>query len=277
MNCLCCGKEFEISRKGGKKQLYCCPLCQRKDGDKRARVSGRDKELEKQQRDSLSDRIVKRTIYICGKGKIKYNQITPEMIIEKREQILAWRARIAVHSPKQPKAIKQCKICGKVLTNRRDMYCSDECRKIKANKYSLEVNKAKMMHKTTKVRLCKECNKPFVSEYGNKRSVYCCDGCSHTHMHRIRRQKERAILRKASIESVDAIKVFNRDGWKCQLCNKKLRRKDRGTCCDNAPELDHIIPLSKGGEHSYRNTQCACRKCNSEKSNSELGQLRLFG
>jgi 5-methylcytosine-specific restriction endonuclease McrA/predicted nucleic acid-binding Zn ribbon protein len=259
--CLHCGKES--------KAPFCNRQCYR---DYVKGLPG--KEYEKQQRDSLSDRVVKRTIYIGGKGKIKYNQITPEMIIEKRAQILALRARIAAIPPK---TTKHCKMCGKVLTNRRDMYCSDECRKIKKNKHSLELNKAKMMHKTTKVRLCKECNKPFVSEYGNKRSVYCCDGCSHTHMHRIRRQKERAILRKANIESVDAIKVFNRDGWKCQLCHKKLKRKDRGMCCDNAPELDHIIPLSKGGEHSYRNTQCACRKCNSEKSNNELGQLRLFG
>jgi 5-methylcytosine-specific restriction endonuclease McrA len=35
--------------------------------------------------------------------------------------------------------------------------------------------------------------------------------------------------------------------------------------------------LSVGGEHSYLNTQCACRQCNQEKGNRGGGQLRLFG
>ena len=73
------------------------------------------------------------------------------------------------------------------------------------------------------------------------------------------------------------VKVFKRDGWKCQLCGKKLKPKDRGKFIDNAPELDHIIPWAKGGEHSYRNTQCTCRKCNGDKNDKELGQLRMFG
>lgn len=72
-------------------------------------------------------------------------------------------------------------------------------------------------------------------------------------------------------------KVFQRDGWRCQLCGKKLNPKHRGTYKDDAPELDHIIPWAAGGEHSYRNTQLACRKCNEEKGSEEMGQLRLFG
>jgi 5-methylcytosine-specific restriction endonuclease McrA len=78
-------------------------------------------------------------------------------------------------------------------------------------------------------------------------------------------------------EKFKAITVLLRDGWRCQLCGKKLNPKHRGTYRDDAPELDHVTPLSKGGEHSKRNTQCACRKCNLSKSNKALGQLRLFG
>jgi 5-methylcytosine-specific restriction endonuclease McrA len=43
------------------------------------------------------------------------------------------------------------------------------------------------------------------------------------------------------------------------------------------PTLDHIIPISKGGEHSYKNVQCAHRQCNVTKNNKMEGQLRLFG
>lgn len=29
--------------------------------------------------------------------------------------------------------------------------------------------------------------------------------------------------------------------------------------------IDHMIPLSRGGEHTFKNLVCACRKCNEEK------------
>jgi 5-methylcytosine-specific restriction endonuclease McrA len=73
------------------------------------------------------------------------------------------------------------------------------------------------------------------------------------------------------------LKVFERDGWKCQICGKQTPRARRGYRYSNAPELDHRIPISKGGPHTYGNTQCACRACNLEKSNrSNVGQLPLL-
>ena len=54
-------------------------------------------------------------------------------------------------------------------------------------------------------------------------------------------------------------------------------QKRRGTRYSNAPELDHRVPISKGGTHLYTNVQCACRDCNGKKSNrSTVGQLPMF-
>lgn len=78
------------------------------------------------------------------------------------------------------------------------------------------------------------------------------------------------------VENVNPIKVFERDKWKCQICGVKTPRRLRGKYDDNAPELDHIMPLSLGGARSYMNTQCACRKCNSDKSNASPVQPSLF-
>ena len=75
------------------------------------------------------------------------------------------------------------------------------------------------------------------------------------------------------IENVNPMRVFKRDKWKCQGCGIKTQKKY--TLMDSAAEMDHIIPLSKGGEHSYLNTQTLCRKCNQEKSNKIEGQLIL--
>ena len=52
--------------------------------------------------------------------------------------------------------------------------------------------------------------------------------------------------------------VWERDGGKCQMCGKKLRK-------DNWHE-DHIVPLSKGGSDLLENVQATCPPCNLHKS-----------
>lgn len=95
--------------------------------------------------------------------------------------------------------------------------------------------------------------------------------------YKARKKAAKLKRRGAVVENVNPIEVFERDGWRCQLCGVRTPRKLRGTYNDKAPELDHILPISKGGEHSYVNTQCACRKCNGLKGDVPLGQMRLVG
>jgi hypothetical protein len=92
---------------------------------------------------------------------------------------------------------------------------------------------------------------------------------------RAAKSRRRAIERGIEAERFDPFEIFERDGWKCHLCGCRTPKKLRGTYDDRAPELDHVIPLAAGGEHSRRNTACACRKCNIKKSDRPLGQLRL--
>ncbi|MHB1711997.1 MAG: HNH endonuclease [Acidimicrobiales bacterium] len=47
--------------------------------------------------------------------------------------------------------------------------------------------------------------------------------------------------------------VFARDGSRCQYC---------GAAAEN---LDHVIPRSKGGLHTWENVVAACRRCNTRK------------
>lgn len=83
-------------------------------------------------------------------------------------------------------------------------------------------------------------------------------------------------MRRARIgaiaERIDPIKVFERDGWRCKLCLCATPQSLRGSHAQQAPEMDHIIPLCKGGHHSWSNVQCLCRKCNGLKG----GELQLL-
>lgn len=92
---------------------------------------------------------------------------------------------------------------------------------------------------------------------------------------RIGRQVRRARERAAVVERFDPFEIFNRDKWRCHLCGARTLKRMRGSCHDRAPEIDHIVPLAAGGEHSRLNTACVCRKCNIAKGARPLGQLRL--
>ena len=54
--------------------------------------------------------------------------------------------------------------------------------------------------------------------------------------------------------------IYERDGWRCRKCGRQT---------DNL-EIDHIIPISKGGKTTMDNLQTLCARCNKEKgSNTE--------
>jgi len=53
--------------------------------------------------------------------------------------------------------------------------------------------------------------------------------------------------------------VFERDGYKCHYCDKQLTRF--------TATLDHIQPVSKGGDNSFDNLVTSCLHCNSRRGN----------
>lgn len=83
---------------------------------------------------------------------------------------------------------------------------------------------------------------------------------------RISRSKRRARMRATKVEPIDPFDIFDRDNWQCYICGTPTPKDKRGTFSDNAPELDHIVPLAKGGTHTRDNVACACRQCNHKKS-----------
>ena len=58
------------------------------------------------------------------------------------------------------------------------------------------------------------------------------------------------------------IRVMKRDRFQCSYCGAP------GT--DAELEVDHIIPVSRGGSHHMSNLTTACRGCNQEKSDGTM-------
>ena len=88
----------------------------------------------------------------------------------------------------------------------------------------------------------------------------------------------RARLVNVKSEEFDPREVLERDNYICQLCGRKTRPDFKNPNHSLYPNLDHIVPLIKGGSHIKLNTQCLCRQCNVEKNSVGTGdQLRMFG
>jgi len=94
---------------------------------------------------------------------------------------------------------------------------------------------------------------------------------AHPEIHAEHQRRRRALLLNAPVvEKIIAELIYKRDRWICQICFKRVARKDA--------TLDHVVPLSKVGEHSYRNVVLAHFVCNSRKGNRAIPQqMRLLG
>jgi hypothetical protein len=67
--------------------------------------------------------------------------------------------------------------------------------------------------------------------------------------------------------------LFSRDGGRCQLCgglcdyNDFILRDGVTVVGNRYPSIDHIVPLSRGGSHTWDNVQLAHKGCNCVKYN----------
>ena len=123
-----------------------------------------------------------------------------------------------------------CVICGSVYMSAKDTtkYCSKVC-----------YRKAQDIRKKEKIGR-------YSSSYHVARAI--AYGCEYEHGIRLH-------------------KLIRRDHNICQICGKPCDVNDKryGTSGPLYPSIDHIIPLAKGGSHTWGNVQLAHIICNSSK------------
>lgn len=74
----------------------------------------------------------------------------------------------------------------------------------------------------------------------------------------IRRIKEKDIIN--TLTSQEWLDSLEENNYKCFYCGIEFD-------CENLPERDHVIPISKGGHNTKENIVPACRSCNAKKHN----------
>lgn len=87
---------------------------------------------------------------------------------------------------------------------------------------------------------------------------------------RKRTQRRRALIRDPEADLIDRDDVGERDGWRCGICRRKVNRALAWPHPRSA-SLDHIVPLSLGGQHIRANVRIAHLTCNVRRSNQSSG------
>lgn len=153
---------------------------------------------------------------------------------------------------------------GKVGTYKLRGCRCDLC--VEAFRAAARKNDAARRARTGKqVRQCVACGVAF-----NPRAnqTLCSPECRKAQLGRYGSHRSRAAFWGVDFETIDRAEVFERDGWTCGICTLPVdptaKFPDAG-----AATLDHIVPMSRGGDHVKGNVQLAHFHCNSSKGARE--------
>ena len=177
-----------------------------------------------------------------------------------------------------------CDHCSATYRPRRagQRYCKPTCQRraaknSRSKSYELEIHRPSMpdvpvvrgSHWTA--GKCKTCGSNFVSNFSDNT---CSAECRRRHQARRgldKGHRRRSRIRGRVPENFSALSIFQRDGYVCQLCGLPVDSSRRVPEWD-APTLDHIIPIARGGAHTRDNCQLAHFICNARKSDRLEGE-----
>lgn len=137
-----------------------------------------------------------------------------------------------------------------------------------------------LKEQTGKVRecVCRRCGKTWLNRYGVKGTKWCSVQCNRAELKRERKSRIR-LHANGKRHRIYRAQLYNKNHGRCQICKAKLKLTTK-VPESLAPTVDHIVPLSCGGSHTWENVQLACFHCNTVKKNRSVPngeQLWLFG
>ena len=230
--CKCCNKSFETVRSSA---VFCSDKCR----------------VQYNKKHKGHERLCKH----CGKTFFKYKE-QDYCSAECFHNYLNENKKPKAEYIPKPKHIKMCINCNKEYETKqsRSKYCSYECN------YEYKV-KQKPIHNLK----CKECGKWFTST--NQRRKYCSTKCSNRYEDRRKETLRRLRIKENGKVDWDISieRLIKRDKGICYLCGKHVDIRLEPNH-DLYPSIEHVVPVAKGGMHTWENVKLAHRKCNYLKS-----------
>lgn len=278
-NCVFCGKKIEGKKRGTK---YCSDFCRRKAREikngavenhgeltKSCPVCGKKFKTWKSRKTCCSDecsakrhnqsRILnpeqkaKRAEY----DRQKYLKKHPDALTQEERSELA-RIRRELEAPDRERRKQEQK--------RRE----EKWARLKTEKEKKKQENIAHWLEYEAEHECSVCGKTYTAHY--PLSKYCSKTCQRKAT-RIKKRYEGITVDR----DINLKKLAKRDHDQCQICGllvdwtDKIETDKTVICGDMYPSIDHKIPISLGGLHSWDNVKLAHRICNSRKSNKYIG------
>lgn len=109
--------------------------------------------------------------------------------------------------------------------------------------------------------ICEVCDSDYIGHPA--KTKYCSDKCRTIGLEATKTIRDRRI-RQSKVEHFTRREIFERDGWVCHICDHAIP-KDLKFPDPLSASLDHVTPISLGGEHSRENTAASHLRCNIRK------------
>lgn len=168
-----------------------------------------------------------------------------------------------------------CRFCGSIVLRTqyqlhgKECFCDSECYQ-SHRKFKVALSPVICEPKSGKK--CVYCGNAIVGREGSRR-LYCSQACCGKHA---KQKRKMAKLCNGPWDVISIDTLAEKHNWLCCECGCKCK-KSQGLNNPSEATIDHIIPVSIGGTHTWENVQLLCRNCNTIKSDSikEGTQLRL--
>lgn len=169
-------------------------------------------------------------------------------------------------------SVIRCEICRaehhREYWKKRTVYGSKEGYFAELARQKEERDRARHERHESRKRIveCDVCGIKFITY--NPQQKRCSSKCSLS-LRRDKRLTETNTIDK----NITLPRLYKRDGGFCYICGLKCNWEDKDVRDDGTvvygltyPTIDHVLPLAKGGKHSWKNVKLAHWVCNIRKS-----------
>lgn len=206
----------------------------------------------------------------------------PKRFCSQRCQKIVWRRENPGYTSYWPRCavfVRDCAWCGSVFVGRgrTAVTCGKECRKERCAALQRERYRSDPDRYRAKAVSERAAWTPEQIAEERARAKAWRDLVGYHPSKRAGDVRRRMRLASAEVESFAAEEIYERDGWRCGICRRKVDRSLRHPD-PMSPSLDHIVPLSLDGAHTRANARLAHLRCNVARGNrGGAEQLALLG
>lgn len=213
---------------------------------------------------SIAERVKDNSVSFVYIGGYKNcdSMIEVECTVCKRRSIISYQTIRKTDCPARCKLCESDKVAERKAENDRVKAEREEQRRLRREER--EAKEAALLE--AKKHVCPVCGKITT------RPKYCSDQCRNKVLWKNKDHRRRLKIQAAFVDDdISLEEVFRRDKGICHICGMACDWNDhawKGNVFITGrlyPTIDHVVPLARGGEHSWENVRLAHLCCNSAK------------